>query len=117
MEDLFREAADRMVDILIIGVADMDGRCIAAHSPVGMDRSVFAARMAAFMDKLVDPLHEMNGCDGLREAIMLTDKGWVAWRRLASDACLGIMTGEDCTRGQVQRLLDEAAGKLAGLLN
>jgi len=117
MADLFRETADRARDIMIICLADMDGKFIAGHSPTGMEMSLFAARMADIMDMLVEPMEEVSRCDKVREAIVRTDRRWVACRCLAKDVYLGIMVGEDCTPGRIQRLLDEIASAMAGLMN
>jgi len=82
-----------------------------------MEMSLFAARMADIMDMLVEPMEEVSRCDKVREAIVRTDRRWVACRCLAKDVYLGIMVGEDCTPGRIQRLLDEIASAMAGLMN
>jgi len=115
LEDLLREAADKTADIRIIVMADMGGRCIAGHSSAGMEKSLFSTKMAGIMDMLVEPAQEISGCDRVLEAIVRTDQGWIACHCLATDTLFGIMTGGDCTLEQVRLLIDETAGKLAGL--
>ena len=117
MADICRETAAMAEHILIIGIADMDGGYIAGHSPAGMDRSVFAAGMAGIMNMLAEPVQEINRCEMIREAVVRTDKGWVACRCLGADVYLGIVAGGECTPGEIRRLMDETAGKLDGLLN
>ncbi|OQY07285.1 MAG: hypothetical protein B6I22_03330 [Desulfobacteraceae bacterium 4572_123] len=114
LEDLLRKAADKMAAIQIIVMADMDGRCLAGHSATGMDKTLFSTKMAGIMDMLVVPAREISGCDRVLEAIVRTDKGWIVCCCMAPDIWLGTMIDGDCTPEQIQQLLDETAGKLAG---
>jgi len=115
LDELLREEADKTADILIIAMADKDGRCLAGHSFIDMDKTIFSKKMADIMDMLLEPARESSGCNSVLESIVRTDKGWIACHCLTTDTLLGIMTGGDCTMEQVQLLIDETAGKLAGI--